>query len=80
MFCPIHLACSCTAHHVRDITLGSSVFTVEVRYIKAGVVAMHLKAETLTLARAKAKHMKAQAFHVEIKNAVGQVFPLNEEE
>lgn len=56
------------------------MFTVEVRYIKAGVVAMHLKAETLTLARAKAKHMKAQAFHVEIKNAVGQVFPLNEEE
>lgn len=56
------------------------MFTVEVRYIKAGVLAMNLKAETLTLARAKAKHMKAQAFHVEIKNADGQVFPLNEEQ
>jgi hypothetical protein len=41
---------------------------------------MTLKADTLTLARAKAKHMKSQAFHVEIKNADGQSFALNDEE
>lgn len=54
------------------------MYTITVRYIKGGLVAMNLKAETLLLARSKAIHMKTQAFHVEITDAKGQVFPLDE--
>ena len=41
---------------------------------------MNLKADTLSLAREKALHMKSQAFHVEITNMQGQVFSLHPEQ
>jgi hypothetical protein len=41
---------------------------------------MNLKADTIELARAKALHMKSQAFHVEIKDILGQSFPLHAEQ
>lgn len=41
---------------------------------------MNLKADTLSLAREKALHMKSQAYHVEINNMQGQAFPLHPEE
>jgi hypothetical protein len=56
------------------------VYTITVRYSKGGLVAMNLKADTLSLAREKALHMKSQAFHVEITNIQGQAFPLHPEE
>ena len=43
-------------------------------------VAMNLKAENIALARAKASHMKSQAFYIEIRNAVGETMSLEAEE
>jgi hypothetical protein len=56
------------------------MYTITVRYGKDGMVAMNLKADSISLAREKAKHMKSQAFYVEIKNAHGQACPLDGEE
>ena len=56
------------------------MFTIVVRYSKDGIVAMNLKAEIITLARAKASHMKSQAFNVEIENETGKIFLLESEE
>jgi hypothetical protein len=56
------------------------VYTITVRYSKGGMIAMNLKADTLSLAREKALHMKSQAFHVEISNMQGQAFPIHPEE
>lgn len=56
------------------------MYTITVRYSKGGLIAMNLKADTLSLAREKALHMKSQAFHVEINNMQGQAFPLHPEE
>jgi hypothetical protein len=50
------------------------MYTITVRYSDGGMIAMNLKAESIETAREKALHFKAQAFHVEIKNAQGQVF------
>jgi hypothetical protein len=44
------------------------------------MIAMNLKADTLSLAREKAMQMKSQAFHVEISNMQGQAFPLHPDE
>ena len=54
------------------------MYTVVVRYCKDGLLAMNLKARDIAEAREKALHMKSQAFHVEINNAAGQEFPLEE--
>jgi hypothetical protein len=65
---------------LRHWARGVAVYTITVRYSKHGMVAMNLKADTISLAREKALHMKSQAFHVEIKDALGQEFPLHAEE
>ena len=56
------------------------MYTITVRYSKGGLIAMSLKADTLSLAQKKALHMKSQAFHVEINEMQGQAFPLHPEE
>src|SRR3546814_4444102 len=72
--------CSSELRVLRHWARGVAVYTITVRYSKHGMVAMNLKADTISLAREKALHMKSQAFHVEIKDALGQEFPLHAEE
>lgn len=58
--------------------LGYSMYAITVRYCKEGFIAMNLKADTIAIAREKALHFKAQAFHVQINDADGQAFPLED--
>lgn len=57
-----------------------AVYTIAVRYSKEGIIAMNLKAATISLARDKALHMKSQAFQVEIKDMLGNTLPLHADE
>jgi hypothetical protein len=56
------------------------MYKIIVRYSKGGLVAMNLKADSVSLAREKAKHMKTQFFHVEIERPDGHTVPIDSDE
>jgi hypothetical protein len=56
------------------------MYKIIVRYSKGGLVAMNLKADSVFLAREKARHMKSQFFHLEIEHPDGHTIPTDAEE
>jgi menaquinone-dependent protoporphyrinogen IX oxidase len=63
-----------TAGKIVDDNQGDqSEYDLTVRFAKDGLIAFTAKAETPAVARTKAAELKAQGFHVEIRNAEGQI-------